>query len=493
MVRYGIVATLRQRWDGFVNVCTGLGGSKDKRLGARFQDPGRLDPATLESLFNNNDLAAKICSIYPEEALRQGFALEIGGAKPEKKEETILTKLNELGGVKALLEGATWGRCFGGGGIFVGADDGQSPEMPLNEGRIRSLNFLTVFNRRDLEIQTFYDNPFAADFGKPETYRLVRSTVRGAAGPVNLVIHESRMIMFEGVLTTRDEKQRNNGWCNSILQRLYEVLRDFEAGFAGMSYLLTDAGQAVYTVKGLQEILGAEGGQDLLAKRFEMIELSRSVAKALIIDEDEKFERKTTTFQGIPEVIDRLVNRLAAASGIPVTILMGQSPAGMNATGASDIRLFYDRVKSYQDAQIKPALERLIQLIMRSMGAEPKVWEVTFNSLFQPTDFEAADLRNKVAQTDKLYIDAEVLTPEEVALNRFTADGWSGETQIDLQLREKLNEIEAEKALETAENPPPQVTPNVETPIADPSSPNPNGPPTESRESEESTKPPTAG
>ncbi len=39
---------------------------------------------------------------------------------------------------------------------------------------------------------------------------------------------------------------------------------------------------------------------------------------------------------------------------MPVTILMGQSPAGMNATGESDFRWHYDRIKSRQTLHIAP-------------------------------------------------------------------------------------------------------------------------------------------
>jgi hypothetical protein len=39
------------------------------------------------------------------------------------------------------------------------------------------------------------------------------------------------------------------------------------------------------------------------------------------------------------------------------------------------------------------------------------------------------------------------LSAEEVAINRFTAEGWSMETTIDLELREELKDMEAENML----------------------------------------------
>jgi phage-related protein (TIGR01555 family) len=186
---------------------------------------------------------------------------------------------------------------------------------------------------------------------------------------------------------------------------------------------------------------------------MQMIELSRSVAKALVIDaEDESFTRVATSFAGLPDVLDRFADRLAAASGYPATVLFGSAPAGLNATGDSDIRLYYDRVQSYRRDEIKPGVERIVKAIMSEVGSEPEHWDIEFGSLYQPTDVESADLRQKVAQTDKLYVDMGSITPEEVTLSRFGETGWSMETKVDLELREKIDEANAVKLLEEAKN-----------------------------------------
>jgi hypothetical protein len=373
--------------DGFINTMTGLGGVRDKRTLAKFQASTKLDDTALEDLYDGNDVVARICNIFPEEALRNGWELKIGD-NPDL-ETDITARLQEIDVDSALLEAATWGRCFGGGVIYLGADDGQAPDLPLDESRVKSLNFLTVFSKPDLQIVTYYNDPFNAKYGKPETFRLVRNLVQGGMAK-HTVMHESRLVLFEGVLTTRRARNDNGGWSNSVIQRVYETIRDFEAGFGGVSALLTDASQAVYGIKGLNEIIGSEGGSTALASRYEQIELARSICRALLIDADgETFERKTTSFAEIPDVLDRFMHRLSAAAQIPVTILMGMSPAGLNATGASDIRTFYDRIRSYQWRTIKPGLERITKLMLLSMGEEPDMWDIKFHSLYQPTDSES--------------------------------------------------------------------------------------------------------
>ena len=62
--------------------------------------------------------------------------------------------------------------------------------------------------------------------------------------------------------------------------------------------------------------------------------------------------------------------------------------------------------------------------------------------LEEPSAIEQSALRKTQADMDVAYINAGVLTPEEVALNRFRATGWSAETTIDLEVRQKQLELD---------------------------------------------------
>src|SRR5580704_6823310 len=57
------------------------------------------------------------------------------------------------------------------------------------------------------------------------------------------------------------------------------------------------------------------------------------------------------------------------ASYPPVSLLMGQAPAGMNATGESDTRFFYDQVRAEQEA-IKPKIEKLVKIMTGDESAK---------------------------------------------------------------------------------------------------------------------------
>jgi phage-related protein (TIGR01555 family) len=132
---------------------------------------------------------------------------------------------------------------------------------------------------------------------------------------------------------------------------------------------------------------------------------------------------------------------------------MGQSPAGMDATGDSDIRWFYDTIRTKRENDLDPKLRRVHELIMLAKdgptkGQVPDSWSLQYPSLWQMTPKEEAEIRELQSRTDQVYLVNSVVLPEEIALSRFKPDGWSGETTIDTAARVHMLEADTEATLE---------------------------------------------
>lgn len=84
---------------------------------------------------------------------------------------------------------------------------------------------------------------------------------------------------------------------------------------------------------------------------------------------------------------------MSGAADVPVTRMLGQSPKGMNSTGESDLRNYYDHVAAKQKVELTPNLARLDRALIRhALGAEPDdVW-YTWRPLYQPSDKEKAEI-----------------------------------------------------------------------------------------------------
>jgi len=432
----------KRRGDGWQNAMTGFGTSRDKIQYGRYRANLELDWNELESLFYSDDVAAKLVEKRPEEAFRRGYEL----LNPDDQEAVapVLELAKELDVDGKMQEGSTWGRLYGGALVVIGAEHG-APNTPLDEENPGEVRFLNVVDRRFIRVKEYYTDPLSPKYGQPKIYT-ISASVAGDGAPV-VDVHESRTIRFDGIPVDVRTRQLLGGWTYSVLQRPYDVMRTFATAFQAAGILTADASQAVFKMKGLFEMI-ASGEKDRLQTRMAMVDMSRSSARAVLLDSDgEDFQRIATSFTGLPEMLDRMMMRLASSIDMPVTILMGRSPAGQNATGDSDFQHWYDSIASQQKKEFSPKLLRLYRILSKG---KLKNASIEWCPLAEMTDQERANVEKTKAETYAIYVDKQVLFPEEVALAKFGKDS-NGEVEIDEEARQESLDQEIELAL----NPPP--------------------------------------
>jgi phage-related protein (TIGR01555 family) len=409
--------SLEDRNDSWQNLLSGLGTARDKSTYTHLSIHQPLTADYLEHLYINDDVAARICELISYEMLRQGVSIKIDDE--EFSRENLIEIFRD-----ALVKSRVFGAAF----IYVGADDGQPQDQPLAIAKVKDVRFLNVLTTKDLSHHSFYSDPNSTHYGRPELYRINASSHVQAA-----LIHQSRLIPFHGTPSLNPRQ-----WPSSILQRIYPVLQQFHTAWQATAHLMTDAAQGIFKLKGLHSAVASNRSEELL-KRMELVDMSRSISRSILLDaEDEEFRRDSYGFSGIPEILEKMMLRLAAAARLPVSLLMGQAPAGMNATGESDTRFFYDQVRAEQEA-LKPKIERLVRI----MNADENIAVgIEFPALWQMTDRERAELRRMEAETDRIYLQEGVLLPEEVALKRFGEEHGA----IDINTRSELINLERRKS-----------------------------------------------
>ncbi len=456
----------RARNDGWSNAFSGFGvEGKDKRLGSTFSTDW-VDQDAADAVWQGDSLMGRIVETIPAEMTREGGCVKIQDQKDQA--EAADTKLRDLGAIPKFRKAMEYARAFGGGGILMGADDGaRGPDglaQPLDLKRVKTIKWLTTYTPKELRADRYYADPTQEKFGEISHYRLVPiQTPEGVNAANYPLVHESRILRFDGVVTTRQQLYRGlyPGWGASVLARCLQAVNDATHSHQGASILAQDFAPRVLQMPGLQNILrNAKPGDTTLAVRAAALERSVSLARIAIIDKDETLERKTTNLSGLPDLLDRIMKWVAMEAKMPVTLLMGESPAGLNATGDSDIRWFYDQVSAEQENVLLPQLKRLLEVIFSSKdgptsGQIPKNWNYEFNPLWALTEKEQAEIEKLVADKDCAYIDRGVLLPLDVTKSRYGGEVYSTTTTIeDIGEYEKLKEeidaakLEAEAALE---------------------------------------------
>ena len=159
----------------------------------------------------------------------------------------------------------------------------------------------------------------------------------------------------------------------------------------------------VVTVPNLSEHLSSADTTAQLSARFAYAAAMKSINNLLLLGDGETWARQRVDFAGLPEMVRTFLQVAAGAADIPVTRLLGQSPAGLSATGDSDTRNYYDMIAARQELDLRPQLERLDRLILASEGLAPDALTFAFRPLWQMDAAIAATVALTKAQATQIY------------------------------------------------------------------------------------------
>lgn len=449
--------------DTLTNLVAGLFTSKDKLAHDRFtlicRDRGQLDAA-----YRGDWIARKIVDVPPFDMTREWRAWQaeddqIEALEAEEKRLDVRRKVN-----RALR----LARLYGGAALVLGVGDGD-PAQPLPAIKKGGLRYLHAMSRWEITAGEIDRDVLSPGFGEPGWYQVASSSA-------NVRIHPSRVVRFVGAEVPDWQLQGVDGWGDSVLQAVWDAVHHAGLTAQGIASLIHEAKVDVIKIPRLSESLSAEGYSRRLIERFTLANTMKSLVNTLILDSEEEWDRKQTSFAQLPEVLDRYLQIAAGAADIPATRLLGQSPAGMNATGESDIRNYYDRIAAEQSVMLTPALSRLDEaLITSALGARPPEVHYEWQPLWGLSETEKADIAKKKAETSQIYAVNDLLPPAVMAKvlpNQLTEDGVypgleGAMTEYEAGLLEEPDWQEEEPTDPSEEPTAEAVDPRTGRPVAD--------------------------
>lgn len=415
------------RTDGYMNMLNKYGTSRDSSSHYIFRPDAMAMDTQLTEVYEGNGLFTKIIDLPAEEALKRGFDL---GIKDQGILDYLYDKLDALEWEQNASQALKWTRLYGGALVVMLINDGGSLTDPVNWNNVRSIDELRVYERPLVypEYNSIYsDIPnepgrvSCVRFGSPQYYTV--SSIYGS-----FRVHESRCLHFRnGVLPENSLNTQYRFWGTPEYDRIKRSLQETYTSHGNGVKMLDRCVQAVYKMRGLGNKLLTDDGENDVLKRLNAIDTARGILNTMIIDADgEDYDYKQMSMSGVREIIDSTCNMLSAVTNIPQTILFGRSPAGMNSTGENDMENYYNMVERIQKLNLKANGRTLLQLIFKegvvtgNLSEIPK-FKMNFQKLWSLSEKEQADL-DKVkadteyvkAQTAQIYVDMQVLNPEEV-------------------------------------------------------------------------------
>lgn len=348
----------------------------------------------LEWAYRGSWLVGQAVDCIPEDMTKRGVAF-LGEQKPAVNEK--LTKaLTRFQFWNRLCETLQWSRLYGGALLVMFIKD-QDPATPLRAETVgrKGLQNLVVLDRWmvDPSLEDLVTDPASPDLGKPKYYDV---TADACALP-RMRIHHTRVFRFEGIGLPYNQRIAENLWGLSVIERIYDRLTAFDSATTGAAQLLYRADVRTYSVPKLRDIIAAGGPAfEALIQQIHHNELWQSNERMFVIDGEDKFERHNYSFAGIPDTILQFAIQVSGALQIPMVRLFGQSPGGLNSTGESDFRNYYDGINQRQERDIRPKLYAFFHVLAKSEGLTlGEDFDFNFNPLWILDDKERVEVADK--------------------------------------------------------------------------------------------------
>lgn len=423
----------------YTNLVSNIGTERDKASHGQFVRKDISDDQ-LEAVYQNW-LAKRIVNRPASDMLRAGWFYE-GIQGNDLKLLGEACKAFHLDHV--LLSGLILSRLYGEAYILLGTADGASLDQPLDITKLGKgrLEFFTVIKKKYIKADKNTYLPPSACCGllkQPEFHDLKMGN------DAKKRIHYSRLIRIAHADVVNEEPQ-------SILQEVFEDLLDHASVKRGSASLIHEAKIDVIRTPNLVQQI--KDDMKSVMERFMSVGMMKGLNGMLVLDKEEEYSSKTYNFSGLPDMMREFSVQTAGAADIPYTILFGQSPAGMNATGEHDSRNYYDSIATKQEWMLKPILMKFLAVICQStFGRQIPELNVVFNPLWQLDAKVRSEVEKANAERDEKYLDMAIITEPQIA-RQLQIDGvYSVIDDAHIKLLEAMVNIDDD-------------SPTVETPTA---------------------------
>ena len=390
-----------QTADAFSNPLFHLGYGSQSPLEATEYPLTRMtyDYALLNSLYRSNWVVQNVVGIIPDDMLREGFT--VSGAISPKYQQELDRCLRQTQLYDRINEGMRWGRLYGGaaGLILIGGQEDLSKPLELDTILPGTFAGLYIVDRWSgitpgMELVSDLADP---DFGLPKYY-----DINMADGRTVVSVHHSRIIRFVGRELPYLEKMAEMYWGESEVEALYADVVKHDNVAANMAALTFRANVDSMEVENLDQLFSV--APTAIQQRFWNMMQAQNVLKSnfgmQLVNKGDSVKNTQYTFTGLQEIYDSMCLDLSGASRIPVTKLFGRAPAGLNATGESDLQNYYDYVDTLRESKLRPILEKLLPIIAMSVwGGVPEDMDIQFPPLWTPTAKEVAEIAKAKAET----------------------------------------------------------------------------------------------
>lgn len=361
-------------------------GYKDSVLETLISEVGLNNRSTVGS-YMRGGLYARVVDLPVDVGLERGILVD----------DDMNKELIRLNATKVIQTATKWTRLEGAAAILVVSDDNRL-DKPLDTSNIGEIIGLKPYALSQIhrEQPTYARAEDPLKEGHPKWY-----TLRDDYSEI--LVHESRLIKLTG--GNMLEGLREVPWQGaSVVTGTYDKINTY---YCAMDYILSvlrRKQQGVYGMKGLSEALRAKL-DDLVRDRIRLMDQARGITRTIAIDSEDTYKIEDLSVSGLNLVVQEFQVSVSASCGIPVTLLFGRTPGGVNSSATSELSALDGLAGDIRKNIMGPAFYEIMLLIskQKSVSVVFDDHRVVWNSLSRPTETDLSIINRSNAQAFESY------------------------------------------------------------------------------------------
>ncbi len=354
--------------DSFSSTVSNIGvRGRDVMTSYRIQPAQLMDPEEARWLHRDNLYAARHIEEIVEDGLRHGWS--VTGCD----ERALHRVYRQLRLKKKLRRAAMLGRRDGDAYLWIVTNTmAQDEPMRLDQG-VELVNVVVV-ERDACSIESWDTDIASATYGDACTFRVTPNQ-----SGRQMRVHASRVCHFYGRdLLSQTDRMANQG-NDSVLHNSRAQLMRWDVLEQSLGHLVNELKIGVLETSGTGHKADDVNAIASEAARYKRIAAFKSLLNMIILGPNEKFHQVSPSLSGVREVIEPLAWGLSAALRQPLVKVFGVPPAGLSSDDESATKSWDERVGSYQDTLLTPALERVHEVLFAAWNVPVTAaegWEV---------------------------------------------------------------------------------------------------------------------
>ena len=361
----------------------------------------------LSYIYKNVGVVAAMIDAPVDDAFRGGIIItEDDPDFDADKIKQIQRELKNQAILRTYIQAEKWARLFGGAGIIIEVV-GQDPAEEFDINKLKKGDKVNFYAADLWELNT----TSSGVYGEEKPY------LDNGANDCPYVfwgqpLHKSRVIKIQGKEAPSQLRLILRGWGMSMLESMIDPLANYYELNNLTSNYIDQAKIDVFKFTGLNDALAMDNGIQTLWAKASAANMSKSINNGLMIDSEDDYIAKQTTFAGISDLREQNRIELGASTRLPLTKTYGISSPSFN-NGEDGQENYAGMVESTIRAPSEFNLIKIVQILCQiTFGTYPSGINIKFPPLRILGLKEEQDQKSKALDGFVRMYDRGLITPK---------------------------------------------------------------------------------